>query len=312
MPSRNKLIIWGASSALILGAGFGGFTQLHALNGGGGGGGSIGGAPSQSAPRYDASAEYQKGVTFFKAKDYKKAAQAFKRSLSAAPKNANAHYLLGLSYMGLEKYRKARKPLEKAVKYDERLVGAQRDLAITYHRLGQSDKANAALAALETKCGGSCAADSELGKAIATVKSALQDGQASNVLAQDFDFASAPSGDGFYVSAVALINEGKYQKALSQLDDAAKSFGPHPDILTYMGFANRKLQRYDIAEDYYQRALAVAPNHLGALEYYGELKIERGNIAGARQHLARLEKLCSFGCYEADELRRWIEEAPKG
>ncbi|MEM9575138.1 MAG: tetratricopeptide repeat protein, partial [Pseudomonadota bacterium] len=88
-----------------------------------------------------------------------------------------------------------------------------------------------------------------------------------------------------------------------------KSFGPHPDVLTYIGFANRKMKRFDVAENYYQRALTVAPNHLGAIEYYGELKVERGDLQGAKAHLARLEKLCQFGCYEAEELRRWIAQA---
>lgn len=82
--------------------------------------------------------------------------------------------------------------------------------------------------------------------------------------------------------------------------------GPHPDVLTYLGFANRKLKRYDAAEAYYREALAIAPAHRGALEYYGELKLERGDVAGARAHLAKLEAICGFGCHEVDELKRWI------
>ena len=37
----------------------------------------------------------------------------------------------------------------------------------------------------------------------------------------------------------------------------ATAFGAHPDILTYLGFANRKLGRFDVAEDYYRQALAA-------------------------------------------------------
>jgi Tfp pilus assembly protein PilF len=74
-----------------------------------------------------------------------------------------------------------------------------------------------------------------------------------------------------------------------------------------LGFANRKLGRFEIAEDYYRQALASAPQHRGATEYYGELMVERGDISGAQQMLARLEAQCSFGCAEADELRRWID-----
>ena len=84
--------------------------------GGGGGGGMAGGGVSNSAPRYDASAEYQKGVAALKAEDYKNAIKAFKRSLSVASRNANAQYLLGFSYIQLGNHKKAKKPLERAVK----------------------------------------------------------------------------------------------------------------------------------------------------------------------------------------------------
>ena len=81
-------------------------------------------------------------------------------------------------------------------------------------------------------------------------------------------------------------------------------------MLTYLGFTHRKLGEFDRAEDYYRQALGVAPDHRGALEYYGELKVERGDLAGARANLARLEAICRFGCYEAEELRRWIVAGP--
>jgi hypothetical protein len=63
-----------------------------------------------------------------------------------------------------------------------------------------------------------------------------------------------------------------------------------------------------VAEGYYRTALDIFPEHRGALEYYGELKLERGDVAGAKAHLAKLEAICGFGCNEADELRRWISE----
>jgi len=123
-------------------------------------------------------------------------------------------------------------------------------------------------------------------------------------------FASAQGGDQAYLEAVALINEHRYAQAIESLERARASFGAHPDILTYLGFANRKLHHYDLAEYYYRAALAAEPRHRGATEYYGELMVERGNITGARTMLARLDNLCTFGCAEADELRQWI--AAKG
>lgn len=304
MQYLKTAIILSAASTIALGAN----TAMAA--GGGGGGGS---APSSSAPRYDAAAEYQKGVAALQAKNNKAAVRAFKRTLSVAPRNANAQYLLGVSYIGMDNYKKARKPLEKAIKYNSGLIGAHRDLAITYHKLDMADKAQASLNALTAKdkaCGNGCADKAELTKAIAKVKATMNGSDSAHYQpADNMQFASTNSGDLAYMGAVALINEEKFEEAIADLQLASMTFGPHPDILTYLGFANRKLKNFDRAEQYYQAALAVAPEHLGATEYYGELMVERGDITGAKRKLARLESLCEFGCYEAEELRRWIGDA---
>ena len=34
-----------------------------------------------------------------------------------------------------------------------------------------------------------------------------------------------------------MINEGRYEAALEALNSARATFGPHPDVLTYLGFA---------------------------------------------------------------------------
>ena len=39
--------------------------------------------------------------------------------------------------------------------------------------------------------------------------------------------------------------------------------------------------------------------------------MERGNIAGAKVLLAKLDSICTFGCFEADELRQWIAAGRK-
>ena len=106
---------------------------------------------------------------------------------------------------------------------------------------------------------------------------------------------------------MGLINEKRYDEALASLDSARAAFGPHPDVLTYQGYSWRKMCDHARAESYYQQALAIAPDHRGATEYYGELKVERGDVAGAKQMLARLDASCTYGCAEAEELRRWID-----
>ena len=132
-------------------------------------------------------------------------------------------------------------------------------------------------------------------------------GSTSARLAPSMLFGGARAGDAAYVQAVSLINERRYDEALASLDAAAATFGPHPDILTYQGYTWRKKGDYARAEGYYRQALAIDPRHIGATEYYGELKVARGDIAGARLMLARLDHLCAYGCADAEELRRWID-----
>ncbi|WOE75002.1 tetratricopeptide repeat protein [Alterisphingorhabdus coralli] len=272
-------------------------------------------SPSQSTPQYDAAEEYQKGVKALEKADYRKAEKAFKRSLRVAPEDANTQYMLGVTYMRTEQFGKAVKRFERAVNTDADMVLAHRDLAIAYVQLDEQEKAQKVLGqmkALQAECreDANCAEMKDLDEAVMAVESELAGGGGTASYGPYMKvLADASRGDALYSDAIALINQQRYAEALEHLDDAALAFGPHPDILTYQGFANRKLKRFDVAEGYYGRALALAPEHRGAWEYYGELKLERGDMAGAKQHLARLESLCSFGCYEADELGRWIAKA---
>ena len=286
-------------------------VPLQAAGGGGGGGGG-GMSPSQSEPQYDPATEYSNGVTAFNAQDYKKAVIAFDRVITALPSFAPARYMQGASYMNLGNYKKARRALDAAVKADPKMIDGWRDLAITYAMLGDAAKSATArdtLVQRKTECAGTCSDAAALDAALAKIDAAA----AGKVQAAgpDHPLRSVASIDAVYVSAVSLINHHRYDEAIGQLEDAVWSAGPHPDITTYLGFANRKLGRYETARRWYEAALTVAPRHRGALEYYGELKLELGDTAGARQHLARLDQLCAFGCQQADELRRWIRESAR-
>jgi tetratricopeptide (TPR) repeat protein len=299
-----------ASCAAALAAALLAGVPVLAAGGGGGGGGS---APSASGPAYDPAVEYQKGVAAFQAGQYKDAASAFRKVVDVVPRNAQAQYMLGASLLGAGEPKKAIRPLDAAVKYDAKLIEARRDLGVAAARSGDAKRAQeqlAAVKALQAICAGSCTDAAKLAGALAAIEAAIAaGGKTSAAAVPDVRFADAAAIDGAYVTAVGLINEHRYDEAITLLDRALWTAGPHPDLLTYLGFAHRKLRHFDRAEQYYRAALAVAHDHRGAIEYYGELKVERGDLVGARAHLARLDRLCGYGCYEADELRRWIAGA---
>lgn len=278
-------------------------------------GGSMPSNPSISTPDFDAAETYREGVEALKASQFDKASKAFTKVLGVAATDPNVNFLAGMARAGLNDLKGAAKYYEKAVRADSKLVPAHQELAITYAKLGQRDKAEAELAKLQkldTNCNSSCKDAQAIKDAITAVQAALAAPPQARLETQPpLLFASTEGGDHAYLEAVSLINEHRYQDAIDSLERAKAAFGAHPDILTYLGFANRKLGRYELAEHYYRAALTAEPKHRQATEYYGELMVERGDMAGATALLARLDSLCTYGCFEADELRQWISAKGK-
>lgn len=297
-----------ASAVLALGA-----TAALASGGGGGGGGGGGvDMPSASAPRYDPAAEYAKAISALNAKQYKDAARAAQHVTDAAPKSPDAWKLLGAARSGDNDWKGARRAYERLVKLAPDDAVAHAGLGVALANL-KDPKVQAEVDWLKARlqaCGDSCPDAASLKALTGTVEAAMAGGAAakpSAALTGPMLFGGPKAGDAAYVQAVSLINEKRYDEALRSLAAARAAFGPHPDILTYEGYTWRKKGDYARAEQYYQQALAIAPDHMGATEYYGELKVERGDIAGARKMLAKLDRLCTFGCADAEELRRWID-----
>ena len=63
----------------------------------------------------------------------------------------------------------------------------------------------------------------------------------------------------------------------------------------------------DEALEYYEKALKLKPNHVGANEYLGELYLEMKNLPKAEERLAVLAKACN-GCEEQKELEEKIAD----
>jgi tetratricopeptide (TPR) repeat protein len=102
--------------------------------------------------------------------------------------------------------------------------------------------------------------------------------------------AAAPPAASGFAQARQLILDGQYDAGLAAL--RALNFDDHPDIATYIGFANRKLNRTEDAKSWYERALVADPNHKLALAFYGMLRAEQGDMPGAQANLVRIGRLC--------------------
>jgi predicted Zn-dependent protease len=110
-----------------------------------------------------------------------------------------------------------------------------------------------------------------------------------------------------FTAAKALVDAGKYDDAMPQLQALDKATPNNPDILNLIGFSLRKTGHPDQALGYYNRALAEKPDHLDANEYLGELYLELKQPTKAAERLAVLQKACGT-CEEYQELKEKIAQ----
>ncbi len=108
--------------------------------------------------------------------------------------------------------------------------------------------------------------------------------------------------------ATDAIADERYDTAISLLEGVVAAEPENADAWNLLAYSNRKLGRVDEARRFYDRALAIDPEHRRAHEYLGELHLQTGDLASARAQLERLKQLCRFTCSERRKLARAIED----
>ena len=88
--------------------------------------------------------------------------------------------------------------------------------------------------------------------------------------------------DELYAQGYLLAKMGEYDWALSAF--GAITDKQKPEVLTMIGYSNRKAGRLEVAVSYYDQALALQPDFVRAREYLGE-----GYVAAGRPDLAKIQ-----------------------
>jgi len=112
--------------------------------------------------------------------------------------------------------------------------------------------------------------------------------------------------------AKKLIYKKNYAKSLEILKDIEneRPFGySKADLYNYMGFASRKQKDPDYinAENYYLKALSLDADHIGALEYLGELYYETDRASEAKSLLEKLGEVAGKDSTEYKELSELLD-----
>jgi tetratricopeptide (TPR) repeat protein len=107
----------------------------------------------------------------------------------------------------------------------------------------------------------------------------------------------------------ALALHGYYEGALEAL--MAVKNKNDAMVLTYIGYANRKLGKVDEGITWYHKALAIDPDNVHTHEYLGEGYVAAGRVDLAKRELAKLEALCGKGCEQYEALAAAIAGEPE-
>ena len=115
--------------------------------------------------------------------------------------------------------------------------------------------------------------------------------------------AGMPDDELFY-AGYWLARAGRYEEALGYL---ALARVKTERVLTYTGFATRKLGDVDGALPLYNEALRLNPNYSVARAYLGEAHLTQGNLVKAREQLQEIELRCGAACAEYADLAGHIK-----
>ena len=110
-----------------------------------------------------------------------------------------------------------------------------------------------------------------------------------------------------YAAGVKAIEAGQYAAAIPLLQKVVARDGTNADAHNWLAYAMRRNGDPAGSIPIYQKALAIDPKHRGAHEYIGEAYLTLDNLPKAKEHLARLDKLCFFPCSQYKDLKKAVE-----
>lgn len=113
------------------------------------------------------------------------------------------------------------------------------------------------------------------------------------------------SDEELFYAGYWLAKSGHYEKALTYL---YLTRSKNEKILTYIGYATRKLGDVDQAIPFYTQALFKNPNYVVARAYLGEAYLTRGEPDRAKRELQEIERRCGISCPSFRDLEQHIAE----
>jgi tetratricopeptide (TPR) repeat protein len=112
--------------------------------------------------------------------------------------------------------------------------------------------------------------------------------------------------NGWHKAYALVYDKQDYVGGITAL--RAMGYDDNVDVATLLGYASRKLGRYDDAKYWYEKALAADPKHALTWSYYGMWQAEQGNLLKAKDDLEKVRTICgNTECREYVALKEVID-----
>ena len=112
--------------------------------------------------------------------------------------------------------------------------------------------------------------------------------------------------NGWHKAHALVYDQADYTNGIAVLH--SMGYDDNADVATLIGYASRKLGRYDDAKYWYDKALAADPNHALTWSYYGMWQAEQGNLLKAKDDLEKVRTICGNSeCREYVALKEVID-----
>ena len=133
-------------------------------------------------------------------------------------------------------------------------------------------------------------------------------GYASILRAEHAENLAAASSSEVERSAARRSAQEAYKAALPHFATAVRLDTSMHEAYTYLGYANRKLGRYDESLKAYERALKINPDTPYAIEYQGEAYLALNRIDEARFNFLRLYAIDQYHAGKLlQAMQAWVE-----
>lgn len=133
---------------------------------------------------------------------------------------------------------------------------------------------------------------------------------AGTAVSQRPDNQLSPLSVSFLHQGQQQYSSGKFDEASNSLESALAADPRNRAAFVVLARVAQKQKLFSKSIRLTNKALALEPNDLDALEVQGEAMVELGAKARAQATLAKLQKLCPNGCRQVAELSSAINRGP--